>query len=134
MLLIGILIFKHYIHCSTHNMANFLENKGKVYYRFDIALWARSCADDKALWKFVSSVYAFIEKALSEGQSVLVHCLAGAHRAGTTGVLCLMHFGNLPHPQAIKVAKMMRPIIDPIGSFPDLLKRVDTIKAGGSAK
>ena len=26
------------------------------------------------------------------GESVLVHCLAGAHRAGTTGIISLMHF------------------------------------------
>jgi hypothetical protein len=35
-----------------------------------------------------------------------VHCLAGAHRAGTTGVACLIHFAKLDVPMAIMVAKV----------------------------
>ena len=35
-------------------------------------------------------VHGFIEDALESGGSVLVHCLAGAHRAGTTGVSYMM--------------------------------------------
>lgn len=48
---------------------------------------------------FVKDLFAFIEGALAKGECVMVHCLAGAHRAGTTGVSCLIHFtGNsVPH-------------------------------------
>ena len=31
----------------------------------------------------------FINDVINRGESVLVHCLAGAHRAGTTGTLPL---------------------------------------------
>ena len=69
---------------------------------------------------------------------MLVHCLAGAHRAGTTGIISLMHFqvegddkdedeGDEDHEdilvqgldssEAIKRAKSRRPIIEPIGDF-----------------
>ena len=66
-------------------------------------------------------------QALSRGDNVLVHCLAGAHRAGTTGCACLMHFGGLDVQQAISVAKRLRPIIDPIGTLPALLHNLHKV-------
>ncbi len=53
-----------------------------------------------------------------------VHCLAGAHRAGTTGVACLVHFADMDVPEAIRLAKRLRPIIDPIGQLPEFLNRL----------
>lgn len=49
----------------------------------------------KAVPAFVTPLFAFIDSALANNSSVLVHCLAGAHRAGTTGCLCLMHYESL---------------------------------------
>ena len=69
-------------------------------------------------------MFEFIDVAIAQGQSVLVHCLAGAHRAGTTGCACLVHFAELDPATAIVTAKRLRPIIDPIGSLPDLLMRL----------
>ena len=46
---------------------------------------------------------------------MLVHCLAGAHRAGTTGCMLLMYKAGMPPGEAIKSAKKLRPVIDPIG-------------------
>ncbi len=63
----------------------------------------------------------FIDEALVRGQSVLVHCLAGAHRAGTTGCLCLMHYEHLNPTPAIAAARARRSIIDPIDRLPELL-------------
>ena len=34
------------------------------------------------------------------GTNVIVHCLAGAHRAGTTGCILLMHFAGLEKASA----------------------------------
>jgi protein-tyrosine phosphatase len=69
-------------------------------------------------------MFQFVEEAISKGDSVLVHCLAGAHRAGTTGVSCLIHFADLQVDEAIRAAKKCRPIIDPIGQLPEFLKRL----------
>ncbi len=69
-------------------------------------------------------MFEFIEDAISNGQNVMVHCLAGAHRAGTTGVACLIHFAKLPVMDAITIAKKCRPIIDPIGHLPEFLVRL----------
>ena len=51
----------------------------------------------------------------------MVHCLAGAHRAGTTGVLLIMHKTGLGAAEATKAAKQLRPAINPISDFPELL-------------
>ena len=56
------------------------------------------------------------------GNNVLIHCLAGAHRAGTTGVLTLMYFMKLSADEAHKLAVSIRPVINPISDFPDLLE------------
>ena len=79
-------------------------------------------------------MFKFIEEAISKGESVLVHCLAGAHRAGTTGCACLMHFGGLDPETAIVTAKKLRSIIDPISTFPDFLRRLHLAKLNSPQK
>ena len=39
---------------------------------------------------FWHPAHSFIEGSLQRGENVLVHCMAGAHRAGSTGVSFLM--------------------------------------------
>jgi len=46
---------------------------------------------------------------------VIIHCLAGAHRAGTAGVACLMHLADLDRATATTIAQTARPAINPIG-------------------
>jgi protein-tyrosine phosphatase len=55
--------------------------------------------------KFFRPCHNFIDEALNKGENVMVHCLAGAHRAGTTGVSYMMKAGQLSFPQALKIAK-----------------------------
>ena len=59
------------------------------------------------------------------GHSVLIHCLAGAHRAGTTAILCLMHLLGLNSVEATQTAQSLRSMIEPIGSFQQLLAKCD---------
>ena len=66
-------------------------------------------------------VRALVEATVPRGASVLVHCLAGAHRAGTAAVLLLMHKHGWDAASAIAAAKQLRPIINPIGHLPGLL-------------
>ena len=56
---------------------------------------------------------------------MLIHCLAGAHRAGTAGVACLMHLCDLDMQTAVTIAQTARPAINPIGDFPKLLSALD---------
>ena len=70
----------------------------------------------------------FVDESLAAGQPVLIHCLAGAHRAGTAGIACLMHLCDLDAKPAIATAKLARPAINPIGDFPNLLKLLQTAR------
>lgn len=86
---------------------------------------------ERELSAFLHTLYDFVEGALASGGSVLVHCLAGAHRAGTTGsrfffgCLLLMKLVHHPPTEAVATAKKLRSAIDLIGRFPTLLGLAD---------
>jgi hypothetical protein len=44
---------------------------------------------------------------------------------GTTGCVCLMHYGGLDATTAILTAKKCRRVIDPIGRLPMFLTRLE---------
>ena len=130
----------HVVNC-TDNMANFHENgtRGEMlghgngpgrlpltYFRFNISYWHRHVDDsDDSVISFVRPLFDFVDSAVASGASVLVHCLAGAHRAGTTGCLLLMYKADMDKRTAIASAKKLRPAIDPIGSLPEFLERYE---------
>ena len=70
-------------------------------------------------------VFKWVDAATSNGHNVLIHCLAGAHRAGTTAIAFLMHTHGIDVWQATRLAKKLRPCIDPLGPFAELLIRLD---------
>ena len=102
----------HVVNC-TDDMANFCEvpvthaphpkaNEPRItYLRFNVAYWqgagtlAPHPAGPQQIVDFLKTLFAFVDGALAKGESVLVHCLAGAHRAGTTGCLLLMYKHSL---------------------------------------
>lgn len=75
--------------------------------------------------EFYKPLFVFVENALKSGKNVMVHCLAGAHRAGTSGISCAMYFMNLKALPAVDYVRKRRPIVDPIGSFPELLVKLE---------
>lgn len=115
----------HVVNC-TDNMPLYHEASGKIkYFRFDITSFYRRVRTDEDAAPFVQPMLDFVGAALEDGKNVMAHCLAGAHRAGTTGCICLMHFAQLSNREAVPVAKRCRPIIDPIGDFPELLAKLE---------
>lgn len=128
----------HVVNC-TENIANFheapLQAPGEAplqYYRFPVSFWPRHVnASHASILAFCNELFDFIDAALAGGGSVLVHCLAGAHRAGTTGVLCLMRFRELRQAEATALARRLRPAINPIGGLPELLRRYELAVAAG---
>jgi len=114
----------HVVNC-TDNMPNYHESNASIrYYRFDISRFHRQVKSDADADRFVKPMLDFVGAALANGKNVMVHCLAGAHRAGTTGCICLMHFAQLDAKEAVSAAKRCRPIIDPIADFPALLAKL----------
>ena len=104
---------------------------GVAYCNFDIEKWqskmpavaescpqwianpARSAAYAEAARALFQPVFEFVDAALAQGGNVLIHCFAGAHRAGTTGVAFIMRQEGLSADHAIEAAQRMRPAIDP---------------------
>jgi len=66
-----------------------------------------------AVGDLFAPVVSFIQQAVDAGGGVLIHCFAGAHRAGTTGVAWLMHSDGLSAADATAAAQHHRPCIDP---------------------
>merc|ERR1712156_968804 len=98
------------------------------YYNFNIAWWRKYVGkSEKDLVSFLSPVLKYIDTEIEAGRNVFVHCLAGAHRAGTTAIICLMHFAGLESSKGILTAKALRAIIQPIGDFQKLLKFCDEL-------
>merc|ERR1711924_223046 len=85
----------------------------------------RFCQSDEEATSFVQPMLNFVSAAVGRGENVMVHC-SGAHRAGTTGIICLMHFAELGAKDATALAKHCRPIVQPIGDFPLLLSRLES--------
>ena len=50
---------------------------------------------DKGVLRFFLPVFTFIENKVAMGGNVLIHCLAGAHRAGSTSVSWLMYANKM---------------------------------------
>ena len=117
----------HVVNCTSGAAKIPDFHKGKLnYIEFPITFWNQYCdSTDASVLKFAGDLFAFIDTAMEGGNSVLVHCLAGAHRAGTTGCACLIHYADLPAKSAIIMAKKCREIIDPIGMLPEFLMRLE---------
>lgn len=124
------------VNCTT-DIPNF-HSSHLQYYNFDVAWWqhkvglARTIPPsddevDRKLGVFLRPMLQYIEYYICQGKSVVIHCLAGAHRAGSTGTICLMHFGGMSSDKAEATAKSLRPIIEMIGRFPELIRRCDRL-------
>jgi len=87
------------------------------YFRFQITSFYRMRDMDQPgrAQAFFKDVFAFIDEAMARGESVLIHCLAGAHRAGSTGIAWIMYKHQWGFEQSFEHIKTLRPIIRPLG-------------------
>jgi len=80
------------------------------YLRFTISCYSRSVSDtDASTLKYLLPLFKFVDNSLRNGHNVMVHCLAGAHLAGTTGVMLIMRYTGINDVKiATKTAKHCR--------------------------
>ena len=113
----------------TREHALFFEGRGIEYLRFPIADWWKGSRGRRrgaeSLLAFFEPLFDFVIGALRAGANVMVHCLAGAHRAGTASCALLMRLTGCDMTTAVWAAQQRRSIISPIGSFTDLLRNLD---------
>ena len=115
------------VNCQDTSSRNFHEKDPNFkYFRFPVAhWWSKQLTTDEKVLGYFRELFEWIEEQLVSGHNVMVHCLAGAHRAGTTGVACVMHFAKLDFPTALALCKRRRPIVNPIGQLPTLLQKLE---------
>jgi len=116
------------INCQDAKSENFFEGDSTLHYmRFSVATWFRAPGMDTpaGVLQFFEPVFRWVDDAMSKGEVVLIHCLAGAHRAGTTGIATVMHLTGQPYQVALLETKRKRPVIEPILSLGNLLERLD---------
>ena len=115
------------VNCQELTSCNFFEQDARFEYRrFPVSRWRTEVnTDEDVIRYFEEGCHAWIAQNLEAGRNVLVHCLAGAHRAGTTGVSFMMREGRYNADTAIRLAKALRPVIDPFGSLLELLERLE---------
>ena len=116
----------HVVNCMNSPSYNRPE-LGIDYFDFQIELFERyrrkvlamddsgggPVAEIELVYSFFEPVLQFIRHAAENGGHVLIHCFAGAHRAGSTGVAFLMYMEHLRTEDAIATAQCLRPVIDP---------------------
>ena len=118
------------INCQDVNEANFHESNPEfTYLRFPIGtIYSFPPFDigtDEGVVRYFNVAFGYIEEVMEKGQNVLIHCLAGAHRAGTTATSWLLYKENLSVTDAISLAKSRRSVIDPKqGDFSQLLEQL----------
>ena len=70
-------------------------------------------------------MFQFIQSHIEVGHSVLIHCLAGAHRAGTTGTAWLMFKTGKNVQDSLQLATACRGIINPFGTLLESLYKLE---------
>lgn len=122
------------VNCQDSDGKNHFEGDPDLeYLRFPIGLWRdapRVRDGGDGTWKYWEPLFSFVTEGLCHGQNVFVHCLAGAHRAGTAGVGLLMILCGWGVQDAIVAAKKLRPAIEPLGGFPELLACLQKARVG----
>lgn len=72
--------------------------------------------------------YHVIDRVLSSGQTVLVHCMAGVSRSASMIIYYLMRKYGMSFDDAYKLVKSRRSIINPNRSFEAQLRRYDRLR------
>jgi len=107
------------------------------YLYFPIGQWKSaktSVTSSEGVARICAPAIGFVEEELSNGNSVLVHCLAGCHRAGTTGIMCLLYFCGMDCRMAICAAQAARPSIEALSHLKIILRRASRAHQGGVLK
>lgn len=122
------------VNCQGPSSKNYFEDDDAhpdmTYLRFPVSFWKRSVGSERAQQvggavEYIQPTFAFINEGVALGEGCLIHCLAGAHRAGTTGVAYMMYQGQVSLSVALDLAKQLRPIVSPFAGLLEFLLVLD---------
>lgn len=121
------------VNCQDLASANSFESsEGPAieYLRMDVQHWPDEIAEENnergaGVLEYFAPCFEGIDSSMRRGENVLVHCYAGAHRAGTVGIAFLMHAARLRLHEALRVAQRCRPIVNPFARLLKLLHMLE---------
>mmetsp|Transcript_12078 Transcript_12078/g.26697 ORF Transcript_12078/g.26697 Transcript_12078/m.26697 type:complete len:280 (-) Transcript_12078:74-913(-) len=113
--------------------APFHDDPDVRYLYYPVAYWREAASDrsPKSVARVLAPLLGSVRDNLEKGGSVMIHCLAGCHRAGTAGVAGLMELCNLDFKSALCAAKVARPSVDPMAHLQALLRKFELAKRHG---
>ena len=92
-------------------------------HNFPVENWVETVKQRRcSVLEYMRPTLDFLDTAVARGESTLVHCLAGAHRAGTASVAYLMHRLGMTRLEATDLAKSRRSVINPFGRLVTFLE------------
>lgn len=103
------------VNCQALHSANALQGEASLkFHNIPVATYIGqpSFASVEDFWKKFGDFFAFVDNSLAHRQSVLIHCLAGAHRAPTATAVYLLYKSRLSVAQVNEHIKRCRPIAD----------------------
>eukprot|EP00300_Choanocystis_sp_HF-7_P014009 c18538_g1_i1.p1 GENE.c18538_g1_i1~~c18538_g1_i1.p1 ORF type:complete len:187 (+),score=34.41 c18538_g1_i1:173-733(+) len=116
----------HILNCQELKSRNYFEEDPNFTYgRMPVATWGGYSLQRKTdtIGNLLLQHLAFVQNAVAEGHNVLIHCLAGAHRAGTASVAFIMLSSRVTYAVALRAAQRCRPIINPFGHLAIMLEQ-----------
>eukprot|EP00929_Paragymnodinium_shiwhaense_P005528 TRINITY_DN10768_c0_g3_i1.p1 TRINITY_DN10768_c0_g3~~TRINITY_DN10768_c0_g3_i1.p1 ORF type:complete len:359 (-),score=61.91 TRINITY_DN10768_c0_g3_i1:55-1131(-) len=119
---------EYVINCQDENTENFFESDRRMtYMRFPIAQFSRSesARTDAGALTCFAPAFRFVDEILARGGRVLVHCFAGMHRAGATGVAIVMHRTGWRLQAALRHVTKLRPSVQLVLTLCDLMTQLD---------
>lgn len=126
---------RHIVNCldidGDDTLGAFDSDPAFEYLYFPVGSWRNFGQREAAVAATCAPMLGFVKERLSEGHNVLIHCVAGAHRAGTTGILCLMLFCKLDSVAAEAVARARRPQIETLSHLSSLVRKAEGAMRGG---
>eukprot|EP00451_Oxyrrhis_marina_P023061 CAMPEP_0204355854 /NCGR_PEP_ID=MMETSP0469-20131031/34479_1 /ASSEMBLY_ACC=CAM_ASM_000384 /TAXON_ID=2969 /ORGANISM="Oxyrrhis marina" /LENGTH=682 /DNA_ID=CAMNT_0051343197 /DNA_START=21 /DNA_END=2069 /DNA_ORIENTATION=+ len=114
------------VNCMEASPNFFEEDPNFGYLNFQVSTWWSAPGVDTAsgVLQFFQPCFDFVDRSLEEGRSVLIHCLAGAHRAGTTGVAVVMQRAGMSYADALAHVQEQRAIVNPVANLGEVLEKL----------
>jgi len=114
------------VNCQGREAMNFFEGFPELeYIRFPVSFWAmrlKRSSSSQEILEYFHDLFAAIDAKLKKGHSVLIHCLAGAHRAATVTGAYLMYKKRIHVSVLEDHMRNIRPIIELLPGLYDLLE------------
>eukprot|EP00043_Microstomoeca_roanoka_P014174 m.139568 g.139568 ORF g.139568 m.139568 type:complete len:173 (-) comp15951_c0_seq2:1534-2052(-) len=116
--------FTHVLNCSQGHGFGRLNTNGDTYSPHGLAFMGISIADSEKsnLLAFFDDATAYIHQSLSNGGTVLVHCMEGFSRSPTIAAAYLIKYQQLTTEKALEHIRSKREVFPNAGFLRQLLE------------